>query len=315
MLKILLIALLVVAALAAIVTLVQRFKTFFIVLAILLVAGFAIYLVFKKKAEARKEATKKAVNAARELELQNKIEAIKNERVQKKQQFNAELEAIPKVAIDISEPAPRQYLKDMPDFDYGNITKTTKLSAIFPLVVLDVETTGLYPAKNEVVEIAAIKFDAGMNPTACFATLCRPKKPIPTEVSEINGITDDMVEDKPNFHEIAPALSQFLEGCNLVGHNLVFDVEFLHAHGTKLPFDKKFYDTLELAQRTIKKSDIGNHKLEAVCGWYGICRDDAHRALSDCYATSKIFTQLVFDKTSRMLDDGSDIVSESDTNN
>ena len=274
----------------------------------------------KRQAAAEREAakktaeeTRKAEEAARELERQRKAEAIRTERAKRKQQFNAELEAIPKADIDISAPAARQYLKDMPDFGYSNVTKTTKLSAIFPLVFLDVETTGLYPAKNEIVEVAAIKFDAGMKPIACFSSLCKPKRSIPPEITEINGITDDMVEDMPNFHEIAPALSRFLEGCNLAGHNLGFDLEFLYTHGTELPLDKKLYDTLELAQRTIKKSDIWNHKLGTLCDWYGICRDDAHRALSDCYATSKIFIRLVFDKTSRMLDDGSDIVSDSDT--
>lgn len=285
------------------------------VLIVLAIAATVYFLIRrrKKQAEAEKEAARKAEEDAQELERQKKEEAIQKELAKRAQRFIAEIEAIPQAVIAISAPAPRQYLKDMPDLGYSSITKTTKLSAIFPLVFLDVETTGLYPAKSEIVEVAAIKFDAGMNPTACFSTLCKPKKPIPPEITKINGITDGMVEDKPNFHEIAHSLSQFLEGCNLAGHNLMFDLEFLYVHGTSLPFDKKLYDTLELAQRTIKKSDIGNHKLGTVCDWYGIHRGDAHRALSDSYATSKIFTQLVFDKTSRMLDDGSNIVSDSDT--
>ncbi len=267
----------------------------------------------KKAALEAAEAVRKAEEAARELERKQKEEAVEKELARRIRQFNSEIEAIPQVEIETSKAVPRKYLKDMPDFGFSNITKTTKLSSIFPLVILDVETTGLKAAYSEIVEVAAIKFDAGMIPTACFTTLCKPKKPIPPEITKINGITDEMVEDKPNFHEIAPALSNFLEGCHLAGHNLEFDLEFLHVHGTELPFDKKFYDTLELAQRTIKKSDIWNHKLDTVCSWYGIHRDKSHRALSDCYATSKIFTQLVFDKTSRMLDDGTTIVSESDT--
>lgn len=265
------------------------------------------------KEKSEKEAACKAEEAARELEQKKKEEEVEKELARRIRQFNTEIEAIPRVEIAISMPVPRKYLKDMPDYEYSNITRTTKLSSIFPLVVLDVETTGLKAAYGEILEIAAIKFDAGMIPTACFATLCKPKKPIPPEITKINGITDEMVDGKPNFHEIAPALSRFLEGCHLVGHNLEFDLEFLHVHGTELPFDKKLYDTLELAQRTIKKSDIWNHKLDTLCSWYGIHRDGSHRALSDCYATSKIFTQLVFDKTSRMLDDGTTFASDSDT--
>lgn len=271
-------------------------------------------LAAQQEAE-RKAAAEAAAAAKKEAEEQERKrkEEAKADIENRKQRFHAELSAIPQVEIKVSAPAPRQYLKDMPDWGYSSVTKTAKLTSIFPLVFLDVETTGLKAAYSEIVEVAAVKFDAGMNPVATFSALCKPKKPIPPEITKINGITNEMVENCPNFHEIAPALSAFLEGCNLAGHNLGFDVEFLYVHGTQLPFDKKFYDTLQLAQRTISKSDIWNHKLGTVCSWYGIHRDDAHRALSDCYATSKIFTNLVFDKTSRMLDDGSWNVSDSDT--
>lgn len=267
-----------------------------------------------RKAEAEaKEAARKAEEEARELDIRAKAEQEEQQRLAKIKRFNDELDSIPQVDVAVSSPVPRQYLKDMPEYAFSSVTAKTRLSAIFPLVFIDVETTGLYPAQNEIVEVAAIKFDAGMIPCARFSALCKPKKPIPPEATRINNITNDMVKDAPNFREIAPALSAFLKGCNLAGHNLDFDMGFLHVHGVELPFDKRFYDTLSMAQSTIKKSYIWNHKLPTVCNWYGICRDDAHRALSDCYATSKIFTHLVFDKTSRMLDDGTDIVSDSDT--
>lgn len=227
---------------------------------------------------------------------------INEEVVARKKQFSDEVEAIPRVAAKVSAPALKQYLKDMPEYGFSNITAKTKLKSIFPLVVLDVETTGLYPSDCEIIEVSAIKFKKGMIPVECFTTLCKPKKPIPPQATAINHITDEMVVDCPNFRQIAPAFSEFIADCNLAGHNLEFDLRFLHVHGTKIPFEKKLYDTLEIAQRTVKRSEIGNHKLESLCSWYGIYQTNAHRSLSDCYATAKILNYLVFDKTSRDLE-------------
>lgn len=221
-------------------------------------------------------------------------------------QFESEIEAIPSVEIAPSSPAERQLLKNLPGYSFSNITRRTRLDSIFPLVVLDVETTGLHPTKSEIVEVSAIKFDTGMVPVSRFTSLCKPKKPISEEAAAVNHITDDMVKDAPSFAEIAPALTEFLEGCNVVGHNLDFDLRFVFVHGAKLPEQVRFYDTLDLAQLTIPKGYVANYKLDTLCNYYGIKRSSSHRALSDCYATAKIFTRLVFDKTSRQLEADTD---------
>lgn len=218
------------------------------------------------------------------------------------EQFENSMREIPKVAISLSDPAPKHLLKDLPDYSFSNITRTTRLDSIFPLVFLDVETTGLYPSKSEIVEVSAIKFESGMVPVSCFTTRCKPSKPIPEEASSINHITDDMVKDAPSFREIAPALTEYLRGCNVAGHNLDFDLRFIFAHGAELPENKRFYDTLDLAHYAIPESQIWNYKLDTLCDHYRIRREKAHSSLSDCYATSKLFANLVFDKTSRRLD-------------
>lgn len=221
----------------------------------------------------------------------------------KKEAFEAELNSIPRVDIPISEPEQKHLLKDMPPYEISNITRTTRIDSIFPLVFLDVETTGFAPSKEDIVEVSAIKFDRGMVPVSCFTTLCKPRKPIPAAASDVNHITDDMVADAPEFRQIAPALTEFLRGCHLCGHNLDFDLRFIFAHGAEIPTGVRFYDTLDLAQLTIKKSDIDNYKLETLCFYYGILRGSAHRSLSDCLATAKVFTYIVKDKTSMYLDD------------
>lgn len=216
--------------------------------------------------------------------------------------FDLELSTVPKVDISLAESVPRRCLKDMPEYSFSNITRTTRLDSIFPLVFLDVETTGLYPSKNEIIEVSAIKFDVGMVPVSSFSTLCKPRNSIPEEATAINHITDAMVAESPEFSQIVPALNEFIGGCNIAGHNIDFDLRFIFAHGADFPENIKVYDTLDLAHLTINKSEIsGGYSLDSLCFYYGICRSNSHRSLSDCYATSKVFTNIVRDKTERNL--------------
>lgn len=215
--------------------------------------------------------------------------------------FENDLAAIPNAEVILSAPVKRQLLKDLPDYSFSNVTRKTRLDSIFPLVVIDVETTDLRPSSGEIVEVAAIKFDYGMVPVEKFTSLCKPKKAIPDEITKINGIATSMVDTSPSFAEIAPALAGFLKGCHIVGHNLDFDLRFIHAHGVKLPENVRFYDTLDLAQLTIPRGHTVDYKLNTLCFYYGIWRDKSHRALSDCFATAKLFEHLVLDKTGREL--------------
>lgn len=215
--------------------------------------------------------------------------------------FAAGLESIPINPLRASAPVPRQLLKDLPPYDFSNVTRKTRLDSIFPLVVLDVETTGLRPSGDEIIEIAAIKFDTGMVPVDAFTTFCKPKKAIPAEATEVNHITDDMVQNAPRFAEIAPAVTDFLKGCHLAGHNLDFDLRFIHASGAKLPEGIRFYDTLDLAYLTIPSGYVWDYKLDTLCHHYQVWREEGRGALSDCYATAQLFAGLVKEKTGRQL--------------
>lgn len=217
------------------------------------------------------------------------------------ERFESEVAGIPVKQLAVSDPVPRQLLKDLPLYEFSNVTRKTRLDSIFPLVVLDVETTDLRPSYGEIIEISAIKFDTGMIPVEAISTLCKPQKPIPADATAINHITDEMVQDYPRFAEIAPAVTEFMRGCHVAGHNLDFDLRFLHANGAQLPEGIRFYDTLDLAHLTVPNSSIYDYKLDTLCSYYGIWRGKSHRALSDCYATAKVFASLVKDKTDRQL--------------
>ena len=126
-----------------------------------------------------------------------------------------------------------------------------------------------------------------------------------------------MIKDKPFFSEIAASFSDYISGCNVVGHNLPFDLKFLFVCGATLPDNVKYYDTYDLAKRTLVSSsskkwdneigasvpvddyDVEDYKLETLCDYYGIYRTDAHRSLSDCFATVKVFERIIDDKMNK----------------
>ena len=230
--------------------------------------------------------------------------------------FEEDLNKIPVFDIQLSSNAvSRRRLSEMPEIKMSNITRASNPEKMFPLVVLDTETTGFQPSSHAIVELSAIKFHYPFEPVAAFSTLINPEKRIPSDASAVNGITNAMVKDSPLFSEIAPSFSEFIQGCNICGHNLLFDLRFLFASGLELPAGVKYYDTLSLARKTLVKEgskdynhhtghyeeneewDVVDHKLETLCEHYGIYRSTQHRALSDAYATALVFKNLISDKT------------------
>ena len=235
-----------------------------------------------------------------------------------RKEFSNALAAIPRADIYISEDkVTRQAPSNMPEIHFTNITKRTHIDKLFPLVVIDTETTGLTPRGNDIIEVSAIRYEEGFVPVSCFTTLLRSRNPIPAEASSKNNITDDMIKDKPFFSEIAASFSDYISGCNVVGHNLPFDLKFLFVCGATLSDKAKYYDTYDLAKRTLLSSkskkwdneigasvpvddyDVEDYKLETLCDYYGIYRADAHRSLSDCFATAKVFERIIDDKMNK----------------
>ncbi|MDY5991434.1 MAG: 3'-5' exonuclease [Oscillospiraceae bacterium] len=187
-------------------------------------------------------------------------------------------------------------LSKMPVIDFSRLNKNTPYSKIFPLIVIDVETTGLHRRNDKIVEVSAIKYTSSFTPSERFSTLINPLKPIPAETSEINHITDDMVKDSPTFSQIRQQLQSFVEGCNIAGYFLRFDLEFLFHQGLDLSEDVRYYDICELAKSRIPSSRIKNYKLKTVCDYYNIPIFDAHRSLSDAFAASEVFQRVYLNK-------------------
>ena len=158
-------------------------------------------------------------------------------------------------------------------------------------VVFDLETTGLDYTNCEILEIGAVKIRNGKI-IETFQTLCKPFRPIPSDATGVNGITDEMVKDAPKFEEIVGDFYKFTRGSTLVAHNANFDTTFLDYHAVKYgyKFDNMVLDTLEMSRRLVK--GLKKYKLGVLAEYFNISLVNAHRALFDTIATAKVFIEL-----------------------
>ena len=165
-------------------------------------------------------------------------------------------------------------------------------------VVFDIETTGFSAKKDKITEIGAVKIISG-EITDIFSELINPQINIHWKITEITGITDDMVRDKKTVDDVLPRFLDFCKGFAIVAHNAAFDVSFIkyNAENLGLTFDNEILDTLSLARRLLP--NLENHKLQTVANELGIKISRAHRAKDDALATAKIFLRFADMSASR----------------
>ncbi len=158
-------------------------------------------------------------------------------------------------------------------------------------VTLDLETTGLEPAKDRIIEIGAVKVMDG-TVTEEYATLVNPQRKIPERITELTGISDEMVQGKPCIGQALTELLDFCKELPLLGHNLMFDYRFVKHNAVNLDmsFEKEGMDTLKLAR--ILLPDLPSKSLQSLRLYYEIPQDDAHRALEDARTTYRLYERL-----------------------
>lgn len=158
-------------------------------------------------------------------------------------------------------------------------------------VVFDLETTGLKEKYEKITEIGAVKIVNGKI-TEVFETFVNPHKKIPAKITELTGITDDMVKDAPNIEDVLPDFKTFVGDSVLIAQNIQFDYKFLkhNADKIKIEFNNKQKDTLDMFRHYLPF--LHNHKLGTVCEELGISLENAHRAYEDALATAKAFLLL-----------------------
>lgn len=158
---------------------------------------------------------------------------------------------------------------------------------------IDTETTGLNCSSCEVIEIGAVRFRNWV-PVKELDILIKPKNRIPYFITNLTGISNEMVKDQPCFCEIIDQFLDFVGEDDIVGHNLSFDLKFLSTGGIPVYTSGfEFHDTMKLARKNIKRGvDIENHKLGTLCDYYGIELRHAHRACDDAAATGILFKKI-----------------------
>lgn len=158
-------------------------------------------------------------------------------------------------------------------------------------IVLDLETTGLSPRDDAIIEIALIKIDRqSFKEVDRFHCFVNPEREIPLLITQITNIFDDDVKDAKRFEEISDEVQDFIEWNPLIGHNISFDVRFLESHGIDTS-KNPYIDTFFLAN--ILCSEEKSLNLWYLCEVFSIHLESAHRAIDDTLATSKLFQALI----------------------
>ncbi|HSQ28073.1 MAG TPA: helicase C-terminal domain-containing protein [Anaerolineales bacterium] len=156
-----------------------------------------------------------------------------------------------------------------------------------PIVALDLETTGLDPDQDSIIEIGAVLF-TDRRVEDVFSTLINPGKRIPPFITQLTGINDQMVIRAPSIHEIMPELKKFIGDTPILGHNIRFDLSFLNRQG--LFRSNPILDTYEMASVLIPNA--GRYNLGALTQALSIPFPATHRATDDAHATRGLFLRL-----------------------
>lgn len=160
-------------------------------------------------------------------------------------------------------------------------------------VVIDLETTGLHPERDEIIELGAVRVVGGV-PEAEFSCLLRYEGTLPGTITELTGLTDEQLRE----NGLAPrdALKGFLDFIKtdkLVGYNIAFDMEFLRYACGKYDMvipASRCVDMLGLARR--KVTGLKNYKLDTLAAHFSLADSAAHRALADCKLTAALYQKL-----------------------
>lgn len=158
---------------------------------------------------------------------------------------------------------------------------------------IDLETTGLDPANEKIIELGAVRVRNG-KPVSTYSQLVNPSMPVPPQVRRLTGITDSDLADKPTIDKVLPESLRFIGSDALVGHNIQrFDVPFLlHAvidAGLHMPASTVI-DTLPIAQQLLP--ELPNHKLVTLVQVLGIGDDESHRASDDARQDALVYEAL-----------------------
>lgn len=158
-------------------------------------------------------------------------------------------------------------------------------------VVFDLETTGLRPNQDRILEIGALKVEEG-EVTGTYETFIDNGVPIPQRITDLTGITEAMVEGAPGVREAIQGFLDFSGDHVLLGHNVLFDYSFMKKNVLNLggTYERKGLDTLAIARLCL--TELSGKSLDKLAAYYGIPQEHHHRALDDALTTARLYERL-----------------------
>src|SRR5690606_35650832 len=168
-------------------------------------------------------------------------------------------------------------------------------------VVFDVETTGLSAVHDTIIELAAVKVRGG-EIVDRFSSFANPHRKLTSTITELTGITDEMLEGAPDVEEVLRRFLDFVGDSVLVAHNARFDMGFFQMGVRRLGLDaitNPVIDTLEMARSLY--SGLKNYRLNTLCKHFGIELKQHHRAIHDAEATGHLLWKMVEDCLARKI--------------
>lgn len=160
-------------------------------------------------------------------------------------------------------------------------------------VVFDLETTGLSPFKDEIIEIGAVRVDKDGKIVGTFTTLVKPSQPVSEFIQNLTGISNKMLSDAPSIYTVLPRFADFVGDSILVGHNVTFDIAFVQQKAKiykETKFLNPYVDTLSLTRKVYP--NLKSYKLQDLIKEFNLKTYAAHRALADVVATQQLFELL-----------------------
>lgn len=156
-------------------------------------------------------------------------------------------------------------------------------------VCIDIETTGLSPAYEDIIEVAAIRVENKII-TDTFSETVNIHRPLPPFITALTGITDKEIRASNSYENVLTRFCSFVGGDILLGHNVNFDVNFLYdkcLDKTGILFENDFVDTLKIARKLLPQ--LKHHRLDDLAEYYNIPPRTLHKALGDCEMTVKCY--------------------------
>lgn len=155
-------------------------------------------------------------------------------------------------------------------------------------IAIDLETTGLDPKRERIIEIGAVRVEEG-EIKGRFSTFVNPRMELEPRIRELTGIEEAMLIHAPVIDDVIGEVLEFCGSLPLLGHHVIFDYSFLKRAAVNggYSFERKGIDTLKLCRRFMPEGEKKN--LAAACAWFEVGQEMAHRALSDAISAHRLY--------------------------